>query len=51
MTITESGAVVYYSLRRNRLDDASAELKRFLGGLTANTPIQHAPTRARAQVR
>jgi DNA-binding transcriptional ArsR family regulator len=31
VTITESGAVVYYSLRRNRLDDASSELKRFLG--------------------
>ena len=31
VTITESGAVVYYSLRRNRLDDASGELKRFLG--------------------
>ncbi len=31
VTITESGAVVYYSLRRNRLDEASAELKRFLG--------------------
>jgi DNA-binding transcriptional ArsR family regulator len=31
VTITESGAVVYYSLRRNRLDDASVELKRFLG--------------------
>ena len=31
VTITESGAVVYYSLRRDRLDDASIELKRFLG--------------------
>ena len=31
VTITESGAVVYYSLRRDRLDDASVELKRFLG--------------------
>jgi DNA-binding transcriptional ArsR family regulator len=31
VTITESGAVVYYSLRRDRLDDASGELKRFLG--------------------
>jgi DNA-binding transcriptional ArsR family regulator len=30
VTITESGTVMYYSLRRNRLDDASAELKRFL---------------------
>ena len=32
VTITESGAVVYYSLRRNRLDDASADIKRFLIG-------------------
>jgi hypothetical protein len=31
VTITESGAVIYYSLRRSRLDDASIELKRFLG--------------------
>jgi DNA-binding transcriptional ArsR family regulator len=31
VTITESGAVFYYSLRRDRLDDASADLKRFLG--------------------
>jgi DNA-binding transcriptional ArsR family regulator len=30
VTITESGTVRYYSLRRNRLDDASAEIKRFL---------------------
>jgi DNA-binding transcriptional ArsR family regulator len=30
VTITESGTVLYYTLRRNRLDDASAELKRFL---------------------
>jgi DNA-binding transcriptional ArsR family regulator len=30
VTITESGTVMYYSLRRNRLDDASAEIKRFL---------------------
>ena len=32
VTITESGTVVYYSLRRNRLDDASADIKRFLIG-------------------
>jgi DNA-binding transcriptional ArsR family regulator len=32
VTITESGAVMYYSLRRNRLDDAAAEIKRFLVG-------------------
>lgn len=30
VTITDSGTVMYYSLRRNRLDDASAEIKRFL---------------------
>ena len=30
VTITEAGNVLYYSLRRNRLDDASAEIKRFL---------------------
>jgi DNA-binding transcriptional ArsR family regulator len=32
VTITESGTVLYYSLRRNRLDDASDEIKRFLVG-------------------
>jgi DNA-binding transcriptional ArsR family regulator len=32
VTITESGTVVYYSLRRNRLDDASADIKQFLIG-------------------
>jgi DNA-binding transcriptional ArsR family regulator len=32
VTITESGTVVYYSLRRGRLDDASADIKRFLIG-------------------
>jgi DNA-binding transcriptional ArsR family regulator len=32
VTLTESGTVLYYSLRRNRLDDASAEIKRFLVG-------------------
>lgn len=32
VTITESGSVVYYTLRRNRLDDASADIKRFLIG-------------------
>ncbi len=32
VTIVESGTVMYYSLRRNRLDDASAEIKRFLVG-------------------
>lgn len=30
VTITDAGTVLYYSLRRNRLDDASAEVKRFL---------------------
>jgi DNA-binding transcriptional ArsR family regulator len=32
VTITESGTVIYYSLRRNRLDDASSDIKRFLIG-------------------
>ncbi len=32
LTVVESGAVVYYSLRRERLDDASFDLKRFLVG-------------------
>ncbi len=32
VTITESGTVMYYSLRRNRLDDASVEIKKFLIG-------------------
>ena len=32
VTITESGTVIYYSLRRQRIDDASVELKRFLIG-------------------
>ena len=32
VTITESGTVMYYTLRRNRLDDASAEIKAFLVG-------------------
>jgi DNA-binding transcriptional ArsR family regulator len=36
LTIVESGTVMYYSLRRPRLDDASVELKRFLAGLTEN---------------
>ena len=30
VTLTEEGGLSYYSLRRARLDDASAELKRFL---------------------
>jgi DNA-binding transcriptional ArsR family regulator len=30
VTIVEAGTVMYYSLRRQRLDDASIELKRFL---------------------
>ena len=30
VTITESGTVLYYSLRRERLDDAATELKAFL---------------------
>ena len=32
LTIIESGAVVYYSLRKARLDDATVDLKRFLIG-------------------
>jgi DNA-binding transcriptional ArsR family regulator len=32
VTITDSGSVMYYTLRRNRLDDASAEIKAFLVG-------------------
>ena len=32
VTITDAGTVMYYSLRRDRLDDASAEVKRFLVG-------------------
>lgn len=30
VTITEAGTVVYYTLRRQRLDDASTEIKRYL---------------------
>jgi DNA-binding transcriptional ArsR family regulator len=30
VTITDSGSVMYYTLRRNRLDDASSEIKAFL---------------------
>lgn len=32
VTITETGTVIYYSLRPTRLDDASGEIKRFLLG-------------------
>ena len=32
VTITDSGSVMYYTLKRNRLDDASAEIKAFLIG-------------------
>ena len=32
LTVIEAGAVVYYSLRRDRLDDATVDLKRFLVG-------------------
>ena len=32
VTITEAGTVLYYSLRRNRLDDAAVEIKRYLVG-------------------
>ncbi len=30
VTVTESGSMTYYSLRRDRVDDASSELRRFL---------------------
>jgi DNA-binding transcriptional ArsR family regulator len=32
VTVTESGSVLYYSLRTSRLDDASIEIKQFLLG-------------------
>ncbi|MBI2776307.1 MAG: winged helix-turn-helix transcriptional regulator [Chloroflexi bacterium] len=32
VTVVESGAVVYYNLKRERLDDAAHEIKRFLIG-------------------
>jgi DNA-binding transcriptional ArsR family regulator len=32
VTVTESGTVMYYSLRRERLDDAATEIKAFLIG-------------------
>jgi DNA-binding transcriptional ArsR family regulator len=35
VTITEAGALTYYSLRRDRVLDAGVELARFLGGPTA----------------
>lgn len=34
VTITEAGALTYYSLRRDRLTEAGAELARYLGGPT-----------------
>jgi len=30
VTVTETGNLVYYSLRRTRLEDPSVDLKRFL---------------------
>jgi hypothetical protein len=30
VTIVEAGSVIYYSLRRGRIDDASTELASFL---------------------
>ncbi len=38
VTITESGTVTYYNLRRQRLDDASVELKAFLVGDAGQEP-------------
>jgi len=32
LTVIESGAVIYYSLRRERLDDAAADIRSFLVG-------------------
>jgi len=32
VTVVESGQVMYYALRRDRLDDASSEIKHFLVG-------------------
>ena len=32
VTVVESGQVMYYTLRRDRLDDASVEIKQFLVG-------------------
>ncbi len=34
VTITDAGALTYYSLRRDRIADAGVELSRFLGGST-----------------
>jgi hypothetical protein len=34
VTITEAGALTYYSLRRDRIADTGVELARFLGGPT-----------------
>src|SRR4029079_11149169 len=48
VTITESGTVMYYSLRRNRLDDASAEIKRFLIGYPGPDPAHRAAAGAAA---
>ena len=35
VTLTESGTVMYYSLRRDPLESSSADLERFLVGLHA----------------
>ena len=32
VTVIESGQVMYYTLRRDRLDDAAVEIKKFLVG-------------------
>jgi hypothetical protein len=34
VTITEAGALTYYSLRRDRIADAGLELTRLVGGPT-----------------
>jgi DNA-binding transcriptional ArsR family regulator len=42
VTVTESGTVMYYSVRRQRLDDASIELKAFLVGDAGEAPRRRA---------
>ena len=44
VTLTEEGGLSYYSLRRDRLDDASAELKRFLACPHATDRATRTPT-------
>ena len=48
VTVIEEGSVIYYSLRRDRLDDASGDLKRFLARATrpGHSPAWPRPTAA-----